>query len=202
MQKTILALAICALLPSVYIAVAYADGDVVETRGVAQRVSCDDIKSEMDSLSAIDGLDDADAARLAELKSDYRSRCMKSAGRRSTGRTKPVINMIAEQPGDGANVAGSNVSNGTCDVPDANGCCPGETYKDLGDLGFNCCTKNDEHCFPPMQVGAAGGGANLCDDGAAPNADGCCAGETFTDLGDLGFNCCQADGTTCFPPMK
>lgn len=35
----------------------------------------------------------------------------------------------------------------------------------------------------------------------AVDENGCCAGEIYTDMGDLGFNCCPADGD-CFPPIK
>lgn len=40
-----------------------------------------------------------------------------------------------------------------------------------------------------------------CDDGAAPDANGCCAGETYTDMGEAGFNCCPDAGGDCFPPI-
>ena len=42
-----------------------------------------------------------------------------------------------------------------------------------------------------------------CLDGVSPDANGCCAGETYTDMGDMGFNCCPSDETLdCFPPTK
>lgn len=40
-----------------------------------------------------------------------------------------------------------------------------------------------------------------CEDGMAPDANGCCAGETYTDMGEQGFNCCPAGGGDCFPPI-
>ncbi len=42
----------------------------------------------------------------------------------------------------------------------------------------------------------------VCPDGNAPDKNGCCAGEVFTDMGDLGFNCCPENGDSCFPPIK
>jgi len=43
----------------------------------------------------------------------------------------------------------------------------------------------------------------LCPDtNTPPNADGCCTGETLTDMGDQGMNCCDAAKGECFPPMK
>ena len=40
-----------------------------------------------------------------------------------------------------------------------------------------------------------------CDGGANPDANGCCPGETYTDMGDQGFNCCPDAGGDCFPPI-
>lgn len=41
----------------------------------------------------------------------------------------------------------------------------------------------------------------LCLDGTAPDTNGCCTGEIYTDMGDQGFNCCPETGGDCFPPM-
>ena len=41
-----------------------------------------------------------------------------------------------------------------------------------------------------------------CDGGAAPDMNGCCPGETYTDMGDQGFNCCPNSGGDCFPPIE
>ena len=41
-----------------------------------------------------------------------------------------------------------------------------------------------------------------CKDGANPDKNGCCPGETYTDMGDDGFNCCPDAGGDCFPPIK
>jgi hypothetical protein len=35
--------------------------------------------------------------------------------------------------------------------PDKNGCCPGETYTDMDDLGWNCCPDSGGDCFPPIE---------------------------------------------------
>ncbi|MCQ2562204.1 MAG: hypothetical protein MJ158_01130 [Alphaproteobacteria bacterium] len=40
-----------------------------------------------------------------------------------------------------------------------------------------------------------------CEDGSNPDANGCCTGETYTDMGDQGFNCCPDSGGDCFPPL-
>lgn len=41
-----------------------------------------------------------------------------------------------------------------------------------------------------------------CDGGMAPDANGCCPGETYTDMGEQGFNCCPDAGGDCFPPIE
>lgn len=46
------------------------------------------------------------------------------------------------------------------------------------------------------------GDASVCFDGSSPDKNGCCAGEIYTDMGDLGFNCCPEIGGDCFPPLR
>ena len=41
----------------------------------------------------------------------------------------------------------------------------------------------------------------MCPDGTAPDVNGCCGGEIYTDMGDLGFNCCPQSGGDCYPPL-
>lgn len=45
-------------------------------------------------------------------------------------------------------------------------------------------------------------GEMLCKNNADPDANGCCPGETYVDMGDQGFNCCPDAGGDCFPPIK
>ncbi len=40
-----------------------------------------------------------------------------------------------------------------------------------------------------------------CEDGSNPDANGCCTGEIYTDMGEQGFNCCPEGGGDCFPPI-
>ena len=40
-----------------------------------------------------------------------------------------------------------------------------------------------------------------CEGGALPDEYGCCPGETYTDMGEQGFNCCPENGSDCFPPI-
>lgn len=41
-----------------------------------------------------------------------------------------------------------------------------------------------------------------CIDGSMPDENGCCAGEIYTDMGDLGFNCCPPGDGDCYPPIR
>jgi len=41
----------------------------------------------------------------------------------------------------------------------------------------------------------------MCDDGTAPDGNGCCSGEVYTDLGDNGYACCSQATGDCFPPL-
>lgn len=41
-----------------------------------------------------------------------------------------------------------------------------------------------------------------CEDGNTPDANGCCPGETYTDMGEDGWNCCPDAGGDCFPPIE
>lgn len=53
----------------------------------------------------------------------------------------------------------------------------------------------------PPPVAAETADVLLCLDGTEPDANGCCTGEIYTDMGDQGFNCCPESGGDCFPPM-
>lgn len=41
-----------------------------------------------------------------------------------------------------------------------------------------------------------------CPNGAWPDKNGCCAGETYTDAGSGWMVCCPEEGDNCFPPVK
>ncbi len=42
----------------------------------------------------------------------------------------------------------------------------------------------------------------MCEDGSAPDNNGCCSGETFMMLDDGAAVCCPDGGEECFPPLK
>ncbi|MDE5615742.1 MAG: hypothetical protein K2I81_02840, partial [Alphaproteobacteria bacterium] len=41
----------------------------------------------------------------------------------------------------------------------------------------------------------------VCDDGAAPSADGCCGDEVYTNIGGGAYACCSQSSGECYPPM-
>lgn len=41
----------------------------------------------------------------------------------------------------------------------------------------------------------------MCEGNVAPDVNGCCPGEIYTDMGEQGFNCCPTSGGDCFPPI-
>ena len=167
-------------------------------RSVAKRMTCAEIKKEMDRLSAIAEPEDTDIEQLYRVKSDYRAKCMQKAGGRVRGQAKPKeVRMAADLAVDSGGAT-------SCTTPDDNGCCPGEKYVHLANQGFVCCTANNDRCFPPMETSKtkAKKPVTACDDGSKPDKNGCCKGEKYTDLGAQGFNCCKSDGVTCFPPIK
>ena len=187
---------------------------------VVERTSCSDVKARMDELAASADLSEDDAALLADLRATYRRDCSARAGARATrtiaAKRLPTTSAIsasssvnaASDVSDAAPVAES------CSNPDSHGCCPGEDFVNMGDLGLYCCTA--DACFPPMEVQVAQPektaeeiaeeqNANLanglCKDGTKPNKFGCCAGEKFKDMGNLVFACCPDDGGDCYPPI-
>ncbi len=209
MRKTIIALA-----GIMFIGAAAAD--------VAERQSCADIKARIDGLAAQTELNDGDRALLTDLRGQYRRDCMVRAGSRAsrtiaasrkaiTGADEPVQEKTEEQqPATEEPVIAES-----CDNPDANGCCPGEEFADMGADGKFCC--KGDMCFPPMKVTPAAPekteeeiaaeieaniAKGLCGDGTKPNKFGCCTGEIFRDLGNATFACCKKDSNECFPPMN
>lgn len=199
-----------------FVTAALATEVAITTPNVTERKSCDEIASEIAELSIIIEPDEATAETLAKLKQQQRSFCQKRAGIRGTiaknARRIPITNTSNEStPPEPEPI------DKTCETPDENGCCPGEKYTDMGELGFNCCPETGGDCFPPMKISveepesepeltdeekAKNLEQGLCTDGTKPNKFGCCGDETFKDLGNTVFACCPKDGGDCFPPIK
>lgn len=192
--------------------------EIAATSSISERKSCDEIATEISELSAIAEPDEETTAQLNKLKQQQRSFCQKRAGARGVAaknaRRTPVVKTT-----DDPDTATPPPADNTCDTPDENGCCPGEKYTDMGDLGFNCCPETGGDCFPPLKVSVteetetpapeltdeeknANLESGLCADGTKPNKFGCCGDEVFKDMGNTVFACCPKSGGDCFPPIK
>ena len=192
--------------------------EIAATSSISERKSCDEIATEISELSAIVEPDEETTAQLNKLKQQQRSFCQKRAGARGVAaknaRRTPVVKTT-----DAPDTATPPPADNTCDTPDENGCCPGEKYTDMGDLGFNCCPETGGDCFPPLKVSVteetetpapeltdeeknANLESGLCADGTKPNKFGCCGDEVFKDMGNTVFACCPKSGGDCFPPIK
>ncbi len=71
-------------------------------------------------------------------------------------------------------------------------------------LGLTYTDDKIDNPFVKPSSADTGAAANVitCEGGSLPDANGCCPGETYEDMGDQGFNCCPAGGGDCFPPIK
>ena len=182
---------------------AYADDEVVEseTTGqvVVERMSCLDINTKISELSGIEEPDDDTIIELEKLKSDYRRKCMKSAGGRKTaaqGRSvinndpieeTEVVEEVAEET--------TEVEQVTVKEPDVK---PKEQNKKENSSGGVPATAEEVKMFEELMNLEMG----LCADGTKPNKFGCCTDEIFKDLGNNVYACCPKTGGDCYPPMK
>lgn len=196
---------------------------VAHAADVAPRMSCANIKTQIDTLVARDDLTDDESKQLTDMRIKYRRDCVKRAaggrGAQTIAATRIPVAVDDTKKPDNIATPGA-----PCDTPDEHGCCPGETYTDMGDQGFNCCPSDGGMCFTPMvlksventevqddapvktdeEIAAeinANIAAGLCADGTKPNKYGCCADELFRDMGGT-FACCPKSGGDCFPPMN
>lgn len=182
---------------------AYADEEVAEseTTGlvVVERMSCFDINTKITELSAIEEPDDDTIIELEKLKSDYRRKCMKSAGGRKTaaqGRSvinndpieeTEVVEEVAEET--------TEVEQVTVKEPDVK---PKEQNKKENSSGGVPATEEEIRMFEELVNLDMG----LCADGTKPNKFGCCTDEIFKDLGNNVYACCPKTGGDCYPPLK
>lgn len=137
--------------------------------GVADRKTCEEISAEMNDP-------DIDDETYAALQSQYRASCIKIVARRNSARggnrtgkpetlemktmevkvmpvpetePAPAPEPIVPIEHDPALFAAGLCADGS--RPNKFGCCPGERFKDLGNLEFACCMADGTTCFPPMK---------------------------------------------------
>lgn len=192
------------------------------TSNITERKSCDQIATEIAELSAITEPDADTIDALTKLKQQQRSLCQKRAGARGVAAKKARSLPLSSDESESKSDKDTDTDK-TCETPDKNGCCPGEKYTDMGELGFNCCPETGGDCFPPMAVSVSDAApasetepapeltdeqrienieSGLCADGTKPNKYGCCGDEIFKDMGNTIFACCPKSGGDCFPPIK
>lgn len=182
MNKTLLKIfgavfAVCTLFP------AFAED---ATPGVASReqTDCDALRNEIAELIKIENPDEETAARLAAAQQKSRRDCVKqSAGRRTSGRTGALPVAIASE-----NVK-AEIAIATSDDK-------------ATETSTTAAAVTDTEPAPDPEQIAKNIEAGLCADGTEPNKFGCCAGETFKDLGNLVFACCKDETDECFPPIS
>lgn len=182
MNKTLLKIfgavfAVCALFP------AFAED---ATPGVASReqTDCDALRNEIAELIKIENPDEETAARLAAAQQKSRRDCVKqSAGRRTSGRTGALPVAIASENVKVEIAAATSDDKAT-------------------ETSTTAAAVSDTEPAPDPEQIAKNIEAGLCADGTEPNKFGCCAGETFKDLGNLVFACCKDETDECFPPIS
>ena len=181
---------------------AYADEEVAEseTTGlvVVERMSCLDINTKITELSCIEEPDDDTIIELEKLKSDYRRKCMKSAGGRKTAaQGRSVINNdpieeteVVEEVAEEENVEQKSVETTKQQ--------PKKQAKKENSSGGVPATAEEVKMFEELMNLEMG----LCSDGTKPNKFGCCTDEIFKDLGNNVYACCPKTGGDCYPPLK
>lgn len=215
MKKLIVLFALCTAFP------AFAD----DAPAVAERTDCDALRDEIAQLIKIENPDDETAARLAEIQKISRRDCAKRTGaRRTSGRTGALPVAVASelnaQTSDATNTNAmdeymakkqENCANLQAEIEKLSAMSDNESRDSVAKLrtqyDADCVTADAEKDEAPeldAETIAANIEAGLCADGEKPNKFGCCAGETFKDLGDLVFACCkdEDDGGECFPPIE
>lgn len=169
-----------------FVAMCASSGWADASVSVVERTDCADLKSRIDTLSAVDDMDEETSADLAQLQARYRSDCMvRAGGRRSSGRADAAV---AVSKSDAASTVNDDVDyDVSYDVAD--------TYVAVQSETNNAPVRSPEEAAALIESG-------FCVNGERPNKFGCCGDEKFTDMGNLVFACCPPDGGDCFPPIK
>lgn len=179
--------------------------------GVAARMTCADIQTQISELSAVAEPDTDTIDKLTKLKADYRRSCSRSArGRKSSANSRVVVEMVVETEDAGGveeniDVAENSVEDVAEDMVAVDEIAQAEDVIipveeiDEGDLEE---TEEELTEDELLELELQNLDAGLCADGSQPNKYGCCGDELFKDLGDTVFACCPPDGGDCFPPIK
>ena len=198
MKKTLSILFLCTLITPVFAdddVEVVDDSDIVIEQTVAVRRTCTDIKSEIDKLAALSEPTEEETSKLTADRAEYRTKCTARAGARALRRghaPAPVIQQ-SDQADNTQSVSASDDKTPSTEP---------ETKQDMPPAPESVVETPEK---TPDEIAAeieANVNAGLCPDGTKPNRFGCCANETFKDMGNAGFNCCPKDGGDCYPPIK
>ncbi len=166
-----------------------------DTPNVAERVSCADIQAKITELSAVEEPTEDEIAELDKLKTDYRSKCSRSAAKRKSSAVKNTV--VAATVTTPEEVAEETVTETKSDVVTT----AAEVAVEDEEFVAEETEEIDEEALLEQEL--ANLDAGLCVDGTKPNKFGCCTGEVFKDLGNSVFACCPKSGDgECFPPIE
>lgn len=188
---------------------AYATDEVTELETPAQaivdRMSCSDISARMVELSEIEEPDDDVTIELGKLKSDYRRKCMKSAGKRKTAAKNRVIITVEESTSSPKEDVIEEKTEKTTETVEKQ---PEKIEEKVEKVEKTKITETQPvsmeatdaeikmlHELMNLDMG-------LCADGTKPNKFGCCTDEIFKDMGNNVYACCPKTGGDCYPPLK
>lgn len=195
-----------------------------EVQNVVERKTCEQIKTEIAALMAIENRTNDQAAELKQLTTQQRTNCgTKSGGRRTISRipnlTAPTMPTVTSD----ALTEYMNNKKANCEklnteieklIPDTASVQVVQEMQRFYEMDctehavpekapeneeISVPTKSDEEIAAEFDANLAAG---LCGDGTKPNRFGCCTGEIFRDMGNAVFACCPTTGGDCFPPIK
>lgn len=192
---------------------AYATDEVTESETTAQaivdRMSCSDISARMVELSEIEEPDDDVTIELGKLKSDYRRKCMKSAGKRKTAAKNRVIITVEESASSPKEDVVEEKTEKTTETVEKQP----EKIEEKVEEKVEKVEKTKTTETQPVSMEATDAeikmlhelmnlDMGLCADGTKPNKFGCCTDEIFKDMGNNVYACCPKTGGDCYPPLK
>ena len=165
------------------------DESVADVSGVVvERVTCSDMKAQIDELRKITVPDDATLQQLNDLQVEYRTNCARSgSGRRTSGRSGYLV----EYTDDATDVSVENSENVSAKTTSVD--TPEQKSEEISVTIVPVITP--EQMKQNLESG-------LCADGTKPNRFGCCGDEIFKDMGNTVFACCPKSGGDCYPPIK
>lgn len=166
-----------------------------DSQKLAERMSCADIQTKIVELSGITDPSEDDTATLEKLKTEYRSKCSRSAAKRKSSALKNTVvpATVTIQDDEPESVNTTETESADEIVEEAPVVTETEVVAEVE-------SEIDDAALLEQEL--ANLDAGLCIDGTKPNRFGCCTDEIFKDLGNSVFACCPKTGGDCFPPIQ